>query len=358
MLGLEFYARHHDPKSSDYIPQHSGFQGVERLVPGDFFLLEDLRLRFCAIVIDSADPGITNFSLRRSVVTDSFGDTSAHSQGAFLEGLNGNALIEGNVFDANGWYEPDGEGGIGKTTWFNHNLYIKEANDGGGKYPIGLMFRNNIIARPSGDGLKASSDHYHAFNNLSIENNLMIRGDDAIGFNHSSGVQDMGPTHYNFEIKNNVITEPGRHYVAQNTDRAGGIVILTAEKGVIANNFFLHKNYNNANNGVIAIGQTNQPNRDMDINGNTVFDWLDPRLIRLPDNGENITEENNLLNPDASTFVDPSRSVESYNASVGGKTTLDDFLNEARKQSRLNWSSNYWAPTVNDYLRAGFALSQ
>jgi hypothetical protein len=54
------------------------------------------------------------------------------------------------------------------------------------------------------------------------------------------------------------------------------------------------------------------------------------------------------------SFPDPTRSPASYNESLGGTATLEAFLTEARKQSRLNWRPAYTARQANNYFRAGF----
>jgi hypothetical protein len=35
---------------------------------------------------------------------------------------------------------------------------------------------------------------------------------------------------------------------------------------------------------------------------------------------------------------------------------VDDFVTEARQQSRLRWRTQYTAEAVNGYIRAGFGL--
>ncbi len=56
------------------------------------------------------------------------------------------------------------------------------------------------------------------------------------------------------------------------------------------------------------------------------------------------------------TFIDPSRSVEKYSASLGKPATLDYFMDQAKSQSRLDWKTEYTAPAVNQYIRDGFAI--
>ncbi|MHC5210633.1 MAG: hypothetical protein ACYTG2_07940 [Planctomycetota bacterium] len=53
-------------------------------------------------------------------------------------------------------------------------------------------------------------------------------------------------------------------------------------------------------------------------------------------------------------YDDADRSVESYNATLGGTPDLDAFMAEARSQSIANWHAEYTAVQVNAYIRDGF----
>jgi hypothetical protein len=56
-------------------------------------------------------------------------------------------------------------------------------------------------------------------------------------------------------------------------------------------------------------------------------------------------------------YPDPSRTIETYHASIGGAATYRSFLAEALRQSKTNWRPAYTANAVNTYVRAGFALA-
>ena len=53
-------------------------------------------------------------------------------------------------------------------------------------------------------------------------------------------------------------------------------------------------------------------------------------------------------------YDDPTRSPASYNATVGGAATLDDFLGAEREQSSAHWRPEMMAVVVARYLRQGF----
>jgi hypothetical protein len=55
-------------------------------------------------------------------------------------------------------------------------------------------------------------------------------------------------------------------------------------------------------------------------------------------------------------FPDPTRTIASYHASIGGFPALENFMIQARQQSRSYWRPQYTAAAVNDYIRAGFGL--
>jgi hypothetical protein len=54
-------------------------------------------------------------------------------------------------------------------------------------------------------------------------------------------------------------------------------------------------------------------------------------------------------------YVDPTRTLESYLASLGYATDMDSFAAELRQQSKANWRPELTAAAINDYIRAGFA---
>ncbi|MCA9222552.1 MAG: hypothetical protein KDA71_19635, partial [Planctomycetales bacterium] len=55
-------------------------------------------------------------------------------------------------------------------------------------------------------------------------------------------------------------------------------------------------------------------------------------------------------------YDDPSRTIESYMASLGETATLEAFVAAAKQQSKRNWQPAYTAAAVNAYVRAGFRV--
>lgn len=54
------------------------------------------------------------------------------------------------------------------------------------------------------------------------------------------------------------------------------------------------------------------------------------------------------------SYTDSSRTIGSYNQSIGGTATTSAFMTDASGKSRTNWSNNYKAISVINYIRSGF----
>lgn len=57
------------------------------------------------------------------------------------------------------------------------------------------------------------------------------------------------------------------------------------------------------------------------------------------------------------TYTAPTRTVKTYNQTIGGSASTDEFMTAAIGQSRQNWDSRYLALTVVNYIREGFDKS-
>ena len=53
-------------------------------------------------------------------------------------------------------------------------------------------------------------------------------------------------------------------------------------------------------------------------------------------------------------YPDPERTLEKYNAVMGGDGAWSSFIAEVRKQPRYNWRPSYTAPAINKWIREGF----
>ena len=58
------------------------------------------------------------------------------------------------------------------------------------------------------------------------------------------------------------------------------------------------------------------------------------------------------------TYPSPDRTIAGYNQSLGGTATTEAFMTETLEQARHNWRPAYTADAVNNYIRAGFGMSE
>ncbi len=367
--------------STPRTPDSSG-AGIFWLDAGSNFLVEDCMFEGYSfnISIQGGDAArVSNVRIRRNVLVDSY-LTSYHSSGLFIAACDG-VLIEDNVFDHNGWKE-----GVASPTIFNHNIYIYRGT-------TGVALRGNILSRASSHGASMRAD-------ASITDNLFVNNSIAMFVGDVTA-----------DIRRNVILD-GKDINDANP-RGWGITIDSIRAGVISDNIIAHQQ--GSFPASIEVAEDGTGNFNIRFAGNIIYDWRGPwtfygdatklnnmvlsnNIIQEPTAGSTLLVEhsqatvpgqfaadsNQFLREGASTwfrvannwcglpvyrtlvgdttsqarrvqFVDPERSVATYNASIGGLPTFDDFIAQARRQSRWNWRSEYTAQAVNAYIRAGFA---
>ncbi len=212
-----------------------------------------------------------------------------------------------------------------------------------------VVVRNNIFAR-DGNSVKFSSDHYHGVANVVVENNLFFGNATGVEFTHSTGGPDY--SHYNLKVHDNVFTHLGR-YVSPTGEIGNGVREVTADGLNIAGNLFLRTHASGVSYPVVTDYRNK---RNVMVENNVVFQWdydptKGPFILR---NGAEV--QNNLVDLAASQFVDASRTVASYHASIGGEASVGAFLNEARRQAKGNWRPKYTGGAVVQYMKAGFTL--
>ncbi|MCX5658232.1 MAG: hypothetical protein NTW19_00750 [Planctomycetota bacterium] len=335
IVGIDLYAESRDPANGT--PNTAGSTGIFALGNVDNLLIEDTSVRFFGndLVVEQYDVNRPdNLQVRRSIFTDAYSATSGHSQGAYLDGING-ILLEENLFDHNGWN--DQVSGAVKTM-YNHNIYMQSNNSGGA-----IIVKNNITTRASSHGLQARSGGTIT-GNLADENaiGLLVGGGDSpmVG-----GVVT--------SMTNNVVLESGD---IGSDPRGWGIDITNLKSGLISGNIIAHQKSTQSQGHGIDI---DSPVLLTTLSNNIVYDWATP--LRLNNVGINVTSIANQLTSlnGANTFgyPDPERTVASYNASLGGAATLDAFVVKARQQSRDSWNAAYTASAATAYIRAGFTAT-
>ena len=162
--------------SSNIVIQDIHFGDAMTILNGENILFDNILTTGNTNTIQEG-AGIT---IRNSQVYDSARDTpsngsywtgSDRKQGLYAENNDG-LLIEGSLFDRNGWaegYDPDGNGSSPMTpNLFNHNLYIDAGN-------LDVTFRDTITMRASSYGIQVRSGGF-------IEDNLLLDNNAGISF--------------------------------------------------------------------------------------------------------------------------------------------------------------------------------
>lgn len=336
---------------------------------------------------------LTNMAIRRCVIADAFTTGDSNSEGIFASGTDG-LLLEENLFDHNGWRD-DVPGS--DPTWFRHNIYIQNLN-------TGVVVRGNIVART--DGAQARSGGV-------FEDNLVLHN--AIGIIlGGGGFPEIEPDGVDVTARRNVVLDGGD--LQAGSPRGWGIHLSNVRHGTVDSNVIAHNVDGHSPFPMIfAVANNNRGVEDTLYSNNVVYDWNGSSTFEgdghlFVDVGFANNRFQNLLTPDEifvhedptsvqavvsshnefytlapasmwmqangplslpqwqtlvhdhgsqahqTVFPDPARTIGTYHALIGGEPSVDAFATEARKQSRLNWRTQYTAEAVNGYIRAGFGL--
>ncbi len=324
LVGIEFYAHTRDPGSSDFIT--SGIEhnvngsGAFFLNPSTWLLVEDCKFSFYTTNLVFEGGAAQYVAIRRNIIVDAY-STNSHSSGLFANNVI-SMLLEENVLDHNGWNDSV-NGAL--ATIFNHNIYLQSAAYDPKSVSGPAILKDNIIANASSHGAQLRAGG-------TVAGNLFVHNPLGLLVLPASTVND------NVFISGNDI--------AASLPRGFGIEVNSGTgPNQIMNNILAHENSSRPyGHGIILGVGTAQ----IAVRNNIIYQWDDP----IDDKGAgNITAPNDI---NMSGYRDPMRTVETYNASLGGAPTLADFLQEARKQSKDNWRLQYTANSVNKYIWAGF----
>jgi hypothetical protein len=174
LIGLELTASARDPDSPDFDASLVGRTGIglQFFAGGSDILIEDCRVSHFTtnVALQDGMGSLANVRLRRNVIVDAYASPSVHSQGLFADGVNG-LLLEGNVFDHNGW---SSRVGGAPATVFNHNAYLSVRNES-------VRVIGNLFANAASHGLQARAGG-DVLDNLFVANPLhmsfgLVRGD-------------------------------------------------------------------------------------------------------------------------------------------------------------------------------------
>jgi hypothetical protein len=400
--GVRFYAHTRNPDDPEY-EGYNGDVGLEIHAHGTGNVIRNLLIEGCAFmystnnVIQASGGAIqlSDLDIRRNRFLNTYA-SGGHAQGLYAYFVN-EMLLEENVFDHNGWLVPsyDGTADGGQATMFNHNTYFCSVNN--------TTLRNNVFMQPSSMNNKFTSDTKSE--NITINNNLYIDGELGIGI--GTNYLDNEFRFISPIISNNVFegigrTDPTRRGVAW------GLQIAGWDGGEVFKNIILNQGVSAGNSFSISI---EDQCRNMDIYSNLFFtpqfsdkgiqfkfagtssaNTIRDNYIEMPGNGVDLargevalsgfTFSNNNYYDSVSpqftvqntsytmaqwqsgfetsaqfikkSFQDATRSIATYQQSIGKNATVEAFISAVREQGRFNWDTKYTASTVNNWLRAGF----
>jgi hypothetical protein len=291
------------------------------------FLLEDMVFERGSVGIQYDAYVPQRITFRRCLFLDNFSNGGAHAQGLYLYKV-AETVVEENVFDRCGW-NPDLP--QANPTIFNHCIYWQSEGA-----PDGVV-RDNIILRGSSHGVQMRSSG-HVLGNVFVRN--AISGFVANGYDHTITSPQESSVIGNVISEGEDITPREGHPTnpSGGTDHRGwGWEVLggtTKPWRVIMRDNIVTTNLGHMPRS-ISLGTA-----EVDFVNNIVWNW--------PAGGAG------LIPPDPGPFMDPDRTVASYNASIGGVGTFEAFAAEVRKQSKDNWRQEYTAPAIIAYFREGF----
>lgn len=385
VVGLHFRGRDNAPNSAP--------SGFSFLTPVEGFLIEDCLVeRYqVGIVIDGFDGRFRDVRLRRNIVVDNYSVSGSHSEGTYLSRIDG-LLLEENLFDHNGWL-PGVANATGPTI-YRHNIYIQ-------RDCTNCTLRDNIVLNAASHGAQMRSagtatGNVFARNSIS----LMIGGDTTTGyaleaecrenvFLEGKDIDATLPRGWGLEIQDvqggifsdNLIanaTQANFPYAMQfkNTIRDVSIIgnlIYNWPRGIsfdgntntfsnillqgnhiqdTATGNYLMRHYDNVLPSYISSSSYNTFNSGVLV----PVQWLVRGSTGLDVNGWRSQFGDNSSLPRFRTMLDPTRSLGSYGASLGGPNDLDAFRQELRLQSKDYWRPQYTARAAAAWIRQGFGM--
>jgi len=378
----------------------SSTPGISVLLDSNDILLEDFFVeKHWKNVIqgDTVNTGIfvNNLAIRRST----FSEMSAHD-GMWYAAIADNILFEESIFykphdpDAlapavegrHFYLSPDGpngdthhdltnvvmrgnilyysdRGGIDGRSGglFDNNLFVQApVNVGGfggssGSIQSGTVIRNNVFAEGSANTGEGTKLKLINMLNTEVHHNIFI---DPVGVTASTyGITLLGDGE-GFNYSHNVSVHDNVIYNINGSGSGRGIYIVGLTD-VSGNNIY-------DNDIQMPAGSTNlvyldaSPLSGFTYSGNRYYSsadastWFSPGgtiagwVTAVGETGHIITEI---------TYPDATRTVKTYNVTLGGTASTPEFMAAAIAQSRQNWRTEYTADAVNDYIRAGFGIN-
>jgi len=110
----------------------------------------------------------------------------------------------------------------------------------------------------------------------------------------------------------------------------------------------------------VLIDQRRSPTLGLYQYANNVYGPSSKRMNRIQGQDQSFNDWTDATHESSASlktiqYVAPTRSIASYNASVGGKHTFMAWINAIRSQSESGWNARYTAAPMLQYIRDGFA---
>ncbi len=411
LIGVQFYEQNRDPASPTFNTSSAGgTTGFQWYAPGGNVLVENCSFRFYRnnLDIESVNGITSNFVIRRSLSADSWSTTS-HSQGMYCYSLSNISVLQ-CVFDHNGW-NTQIPGAV--DAGYNHNMYFASTCSG-------VDVESCVIAEASYSGIMARAggtinNNLFVNNAVAVSFGNANGADSTVGGvtgsligNAIVGDKSSNGTAFGegFEIGN---TKPGagllvaNNIFTQDTQFAKAAIQLTmatatynpqyavGENDVTVQNNIVNGWYQGittsgqfvgGGTGLYALNNLKVQNNDFLNSTNrlvkhdnaylpSVENWAGNRYYdpALSQSAWFLQESNNvsvgqwLTQVDQTgkvlpslPYADPNRSVATYDATLGGPGTWQDFLVQARSMSYTNYQPQYMAQAVIDYVNRGFTV--
>lgn len=369
-------------------------------------------------LIEGSGPPATDIIIRRNQVLDNW-DPDAHAQGVFISDasiLIEENLFQHNGWLIQS-FEPTQSALEGQATFFNHNIYVTDVDNSiirrniisqassigikfaaNSKDSVDVINTENILVEDNlflegelGISLGGNTDRGTGFRfrNIHVTNNVMVslgRSDPtdrrvALGldandwdggivsgnyFMNYEGANLLGGLRF-IEFAQNVQVVDNFFYNIT-SDSTGLSYVLTLADGFKTNFEFKRNQIQSPfETGTVPMRLlTTEDAIGLDFAENVWFSTLtSPFTVNTSNNFKALADldggpsESSLLvndNHTALQYLEGTRTVESYNVSLGGANTLEDFIEEAKKQSIFNWRDNYTAVELNRYMRHGLCL--
>ncbi len=311
--------------------------------------------------------------LRRNCIYDNYGpEKPGHPQGTYVAGVRGTFLIDGNLFDKNGWMK------VGDDNIYNHNIYLNGYND-----PV--MMSGNISARGASHGAQLRCGgvlrkHLSIDNAIHVSFGLVNGG----GAQHAGGIQDgiiedlvifgghkinsgnnAGNRGWGIEFANIDLTTARRIFIAdENIAEGGGPAIKFEAAGA--------DDVRKEAVGILDLEITELVTRNWSMSleveegmgtGDTKYSNQKIKRIVISGSAPLVNSKNAkaVQIHTVKNFPTNNRDIKTYLQLLSiepGSDPKDTFLQLARKQSRFNWKKELTSDAVIAYITAPFGWAK